>query len=88
MARVRRIDLPVVLHKSFWIWDDHLLTVETFSAERALHDPEDFTLCARVFDCCGICVTTASCFVRSRRLPQDLGQGRMPSDRADYSCSH
>jgi transcriptional regulator with XRE-family HTH domain len=42
--------LPVVLHHGFWVYDDHLVLVETFSAELQLRDTEDVALYTKVFE--------------------------------------
>lgn len=42
-------EIPLLLHNPFWIRDDSLVLVETYSAELALRDPEDVALYERVF---------------------------------------
>jgi transcriptional regulator with XRE-family HTH domain len=44
------VELPVLLHSAFWIFDEHLVLVETYSAELALRDPEDVRVYERAFE--------------------------------------
>lgn len=43
-------ELPLVLHNGFWVYDDHLVLVETFSAELQLRDADDVALYIKVFE--------------------------------------
>lgn len=79
-------DLPVVLHNAFWLYEDHLVLVETYSAELALRDPDDVLLYDRVFDLLWAAADRGEAAVSTMRRAMETSSqslGRLDTERAN-----